>query len=88
MGPTFEDALTAIAAEHNLTTISVSITPASPDDFRVNINAHWDGFSRRNLTVASEYGPDVATALKRTLAAAAADRVAFVDQLPPVSLAA
>ena len=73
------DAFAKIAAEHDCLTVALSFSTYSPDDYQWNVTLHWDGFSRRNLTCASESGATPAVALGKTLAKMKADREPIGD---------
>lgn len=88
MAPALEDALKAIAAEHNLIAVSVGVHTQVTEDYAFSANVHWDGFSRTNIACAHGHAADLSSALKQALANAVANRKPFEDQLPTLSIAA
>lgn len=75
IGPALEEALAALCDKHDLTSLSVSYSKGLSKEYAFNAACHWDGFSRRNITCASEYGSDISTAVSDAIIAMQKDRL-------------
>lgn len=74
-GPTLEEALAALCEKHDLTSFEVAYRRGSDKAYAFSATCHWDGFSRRNITSASEYGSDISTAVSDTIIDMQKDRL-------------
>lgn len=86
-----EQALDKIAADNNLTSISVGRMPVGGATFWT-ATVHWDGFARSGNACASDHTEtSLLDALANAIAAANSDRLprdAIVDVLPSLEQAA
>ena len=74
IGPALEEALAALCDKHDLTSLSVAYGKTLRKEYAFGATCHWDGFSRRNITCASEYGSDISTAVSDAIIAMQQDR--------------
>ncbi len=72
-----EQSLIDLCDRHGLTAISFGMNLKQRDEARFDANAHWDGFSRRNISCTGEMGATIAEALEKTLARAIAERTPY-----------
>ena len=73
---TIEQAFAAIAAEHNLTVVELSLrpNPAVPE-YVWSMTFHRDGYSRKGNTCISAFGATPADALEAAIIQLKADRI-------------
>ena len=84
---TIEAAFAELCAKHDLTSITVGMNLKQAEGSRFNCSAHWDGFSRRNITCASGFGPTPTQAIRNALAEVAVDRTQPEPEVPELMIA-
>lgn len=84
---TIEDALLKIAADNDLTTVTICVTPQfTPGPHAFHARGHYDGPAKSGIGCSGGYGATVADALQAMLIEARANRVPDVACLPTLEL--
>lgn len=83
---TLEDALRKIAADNDLTNVTISVTMQfTPGPYSFSALGHYDGFAQSGIGCSRGTGETIAAALKDMLATARSNRTPPVSELPALS---